>query len=167
MTSDQQLTNSPVNPGRRRFVTQALGIAAAAALPACGEQGAPQPAASVPFVPPVGESYQFIQQKMTAKNKYEDIENINFKGIAHQLGGQPFTLSFITALCTAPVDGNEMVCDKMAKALATQSKKNNTIKMRIPFKLFTLQGMIKDDGIKEINIPALPIRVQIYKFKQT
>jgi hypothetical protein len=114
--------NAPTNPSRRSFVA----LVAGGALVGCGKKPEPAPQG---YGIPISDQFQFIRQKIVdgkpAMEKGEPVidESVNhFSDLKSELAGKPYTVSFMTAMCTTPVEGREMLCDKMGKALAMIAK---------------------------------------------
>lgn len=130
----QPTPEEPLESPKRRLFLQGLAVAPLLAA-SCGRESAPTPTTPRTFTSPISDDFQFIRQKVENGQLLKDSngnpvpdENVNhFKDIEGALGKQPFTLSFITSLCTAPVD-DEMLCDKMGRALAAISTKTPAMK---------------------------------------
>lgn len=123
--------DAPKNTSRRSFIA---ALAGSSFVGACNQ---PTGASATPveFSAPIGSTFKFISQKIVngrpAIQKGDPVadESIqNFGHIANLLNGKPFTLSFITSLCTQPVEGRDMLCDKMSKALAACASSNPQMK---------------------------------------
>lgn len=108
---------APAGISRRQFVA---GGFAAAVMAGCSDKKN-TPEANTGFTAPIDNRFQFIRQIPQSGRYVADTSVTHFKDLTSALAGKPFTLSFMTSLCTAPVEGKDMLCDKMGQALGKQA----------------------------------------------
>ncbi len=121
MSSETDSPHAPHTTTRRNFLAALLGMPL---VSACDK--ATKPATG--FDSPIPDEFRFVRQIPDGSRLENDTSFKKFRDVAPLLDGQPFTLSFITSLCSSPVEGRDMLCDKMAKALAAVSKSNPATK---------------------------------------